>query len=72
MTITHQLVSPSTAIHCESSTFETVNAPVMNDHIHDAVLCKMFAKKDVMEPWTPSFAWETRPHPGGHHPFKSH
>ncbi|MCB5292387.1 hypothetical protein BJQ90_01822 [Arthrobacter sp. SO3] len=37
MTTTHQLVSPSTAVHCESSTSEKLNAPVMKDQIQEAV-----------------------------------
>jgi hypothetical protein len=44
----------------------------MKDQIQEATFWRMFAKSDVIDPWTPSFAWETRPHPGGHHPFRSH
>lgn len=72
MTTTHQFVSPSTAIHCESSISETLNAPVINDQIQDATFWRMFANSEVMALWTPSFAWETRPHPGGHQPPSSH
>ncbi len=72
MTTTHQFVRPCTALHWESSTFETLNAPVMNDQIHDPMFWRISANIDVMEPWKPSFAWETRPQPGGHHPFRSH
>ncbi len=35
--MTHQLVSPPIAAHCDSSTSETLKAPVMNPHIHDAM-----------------------------------
>ncbi|MHA7220957.1 hypothetical protein ACX80S_01255 [Arthrobacter sp. RHLT1-20] len=49
MTTTHQLVSPSTAVHCESSTSEKLNAPVMKDQIQEAMFWRMFAKNDVME-----------------------
>ena len=36
MTITHQLVMPSIASHCESSTSEALNAPVIKAQIHEA------------------------------------
>jgi hypothetical protein len=72
MTTTHQFVRPLTESHWESSMSEAPNAPVMKDQIQEATFSRTLAKNDVMELWTPSFACETRPQPGGHHPFRSH
>jgi hypothetical protein len=58
--------------HWEPSTFDTVKAPVMKAHSHDAMFCRMFANSDVTAPRALSFACDTKPHPGGHHPLRSH
>ena len=72
ITTTHQLVSPWTAVHWESSTSETPNAPEMKDHSQEAMLSRIPAKKPPMLEVTVSVAADSNPHPKGHHPPKVH
>ncbi len=68
MTTIHQLVRPLTIVQSEDPISETPNAPEMNDHIQDAMLCRTPANICVIVFVATSWVCESRPQPGGHHP----